>query len=633
MAGCTHDPHRSADVPDAELFFAISEGRSDNYFIRQGGVSAHLSLQSAPAPRIVVAFPAGNSGAMLRFSNVDGATAWGAVRDVSIIEARDAAGLVLRGIRADIDVGVDRLVLLDADVGSIRFLRKAVDAPTLARRAEAARQVDGERLQISRERPDGQSSYLAEVQVLTGDSPEAPFPTSRLTNANAVDNEMLANALAFLTCDTKMLAGSWRFLTYFGRDTLLAIQLLMPVLTAETAEIGLGSVLDRINEHGEVAHEEEIGELAVYRNLAHSGRPTAEPRYDYAMVDDNLLLAPVLAHFLDTFGVSRTKNLLSRRSLTSETFRGRLARNLRLVSGQALAFADDPDPSNLVAIKNGFDYGNWRDSREGLAGGRYPYDVNAVLMPAALAAAARIVDAGLLDDDAATLPSAGRLRQMAAAWQTHAAGHFNVTIAATHAREKLAGYANDNGYPPVDLPDRDLHFKAVALDRRFAPIPVMHSDIGMDLLLLDRPAGELAQIVDTLVRPFPVGLSTPIGVVAANPAFANAEMRTLLTSNHYHGVVVWSWQQAMIAAGLDRQLRRNDLPAALRTSLSNAAHDIGAQVKSSKTIIGSELWSFVVRDGQYVIAPFGQSAGHLTESNPVQLWSTVFLVPPQLHGR
>jgi uncharacterized protein (DUF952 family) len=46
---------------------------------------------------------------------------------------------------------------------------------------------------------------------------------------------------------------------------------------------------------------------------------------------------------------------------------------------------------------------------------------------------------------------------------------------------------------------------------------------------------------------------------------------------------------------------------------------------ASKAIVNSELWSFAVRDGRLEIAPFGQSEGHLTESNAAQLWSTVFL--------
>jgi hypothetical protein len=43
------------------------------------------------------------------------------------------------------------------------------------------------------------------------------------------------------------MAGSWRFDTYFGRDTLVSLRLLMPVLTANAVQNGLASVLDRLS--------------------------------------------------------------------------------------------------------------------------------------------------------------------------------------------------------------------------------------------------------------------------------------------------------------------------------------------------------------------------------------------------
>ena len=194
--------------------------------------------------------------------------------------------------------------------------------------------------------------------------------------------------------------------------------------SADAAEIGLGSVFERINDRGEVAHEEEIGELAVYRNMAQTGRARAEPVYDYDMVDDNLLLLPVFSRYVDTFGRERAAELLSRQTSASMTFRSQLASNLRLVVAQASAFAADPDASNLLAIKDGLNDGNWRDSEEGLVGGRYPYDVNAVLMPAALYAAAKLVRSGLLGQHPGSIPGEQELNGMAAVWEANAARFF-----------------------------------------------------------------------------------------------------------------------------------------------------------------------------------------------------------------
>ena len=246
-------------------------------------------------------------------------------------------------------------------------------------------------------------------------------------------------------------------------------------------------------------------------------------------------------------------------------------------------------------------------------------------MPAALRAAADIVGSGVLSDDADSLPGRDAMLKMASVWETHAATFFRVTVGSTQARAGLIEYASRNGYPLPVLRDHDVSFYAVALDARLEPIPVMHSDVGLDMLFLQRPAEQLAEIITTLAAPFPAGLSTPVGVLAANPVFADAEAQALVTRNHYHGTVVWSWQQAMMIAGLDAQLRRHDLPAALRGELQAARLAIWNGITASKEIINSELWSFTVSGDVYRIAPFGQSEAHLTESNAAQLWSTVFL--------
>lgn len=104
--------------------------------------------------------------------------------------------------------------------------------------------------------------------------------------------------LTFLSFREKLLAGSWRFDTYFGRDTLLSLRLLMPVLSATAVESGLGSVLARLSPQGEVAHEEDIGEQAVLDHMRTDGTRSAAPVYDYKMVDEDYLLAPVAAEWL-----------------------------------------------------------------------------------------------------------------------------------------------------------------------------------------------------------------------------------------------------------------------------------------------------------------------------------------------
>jgi hypothetical protein len=89
--------------------------------------------------------------------------------------------------------------------------------------------------------------------------------------------------------------------------------------------------------------------------------------------------------------------------------------------------------------------------------------------------------------------------------------------------------------------------------------------------------------------------------------------------------VVWSWQQALLVAGLERQLRRTDLPVAVRTQLSHARAHLWTVIERSRALRTSELWSWSYADGHYRVQPFGGSTADADESNAAQLWSTVFL--------
>ncbi|MGH3636159.1 MAG: hypothetical protein ACRDTS_19140, partial [Mycobacterium sp.] len=60
----------------SRLAFQVREGRILNYFLREGPVASHLVLRSGPQPRILIAFPAGNSGVGLWFARQARSAAW-----------------------------------------------------------------------------------------------------------------------------------------------------------------------------------------------------------------------------------------------------------------------------------------------------------------------------------------------------------------------------------------------------------------------------------------------------------------------------------------------------------------------------------------------------------------------------
>src|SRR5690606_34595619 len=83
-----------------------------------------------------------------------------------------------------------------------------------------------------------------------------------------------------------------------------------------------------------------------------------------------------------------------------------------------------------------------------------------------------------------------------------------------------------------------------------------------------------------------------------------------------------------LAAGIARQLEREDLTASAREALARARTCLDSVIARMSTVRGSELWSWSEENGRYEMEPFGQRSGDETESNAAQLWSTVYLARP-----
>jgi hypothetical protein len=90
--------------------------------------------------------------------------------------------------------------------------------------------------------------------------------------------------------------------------------------------------------------------------------------------------------------------------------------------------------------------------------------------------------------------------------------------------------------------------------------------------------------------------------------------------------VGWSWLQALLAEGLARPLRRNDLDAETRALVARAEGALWNAIEGAAEVQNAELWSWEYdpADG-YRVAPFGQASDHHDESNAAQLWSTAYL--------
>lgn len=641
----------------APLAFRIDEGNNLNVFTRDGKVAAHLLLRSGNDPRILVAFPAGNSGVGLWFETSQQPVAWTVADEPRPISLQDPKGRTLYGIEAQVAIDARVLDVKQAVLSSVRVLRDYQSSGTVPAEVLTEPRVQGKQLVWNRDRLDGAAGYhlsietLSDAQIsgdiisardsglrlkiraLTGEPPLTPLDGDSLLNSSAASDQRARNALTFLSYQEKYLAGSWRFDTYFGRDTLMSLRLLAPVLQPTAIESGIGSVLTRLAANGEVAHEEDIGEFAVLRN-AREGRGRRDtPIYDYGMIDDDFMLAPVAAHLLLERVATRAdiERFLATRNTAGERQGDALVRNFLWVSERSTSFARDPRWENLVAIKEGRMTGQWRDSEEGLGRGRYAYDVNAVFIPAALESIDRLLNSGLLNPYVSREQRSvlRRAKAQSHVWVKNAPPMFEVTVPAQRARASVSVYGKGLGLSVAqaldEVGDRPVTFKALSLDASGQPIPVMHSDEGFALLFTTPSPADLEHSVTAMMKPFPAGLLMPVGLLVANPVFADADVQARFTSRDYHGTVVWSWQQAVLAAGLDRQLVRSDLPASVRERLTNARSQLWSVIDATRAVRTSELWSWAYTNGTYTVVPFGQQSGHVDESNAAQLWSTVFL--------
>ncbi|HEX7802414.1 MAG TPA: hypothetical protein VF471_06625 [Pseudoxanthomonas sp.] len=649
-----------APAADAPLQFRITEGRIENAFYQDGGIAAHLLLSSGERPRVLVAFPAGNSGVGVWFEDTSSPVQW----TLGAVKGRVATlqGHRWNGIEAQASLSADRLVLKDAVLGSVRVLRDYQLGLPYPEGTGAEPQVSERQVQWRRERLDGAPGYeislTAEngsfkreqgklvlspdqksqplrlrIRAFTGETPLTPFAASELLNDQANSDLRSQQALRFLSYREKFLAGSWRFDTYFGRDTLMSLRLLMPVLQPPAVEAGIASVLARLSPGGEVAHEEDIGEFAVLRHRKEQGTSSVVPIYDYAMIDDDYMLPPVAAAWLLDDARGRAD---AQRFLSSNGHGDALVRNLLFVADSSAAFANKPSYWNLIELKPDKPVGQWRDSNEGIGRGRYPYDVNAVWMPAALRAIDGFLDSGLLEPYI-TAEQRERLRAAAAhadSWEQKAGALFTVRLPQDRAAAQVSAYAARVGVSDAAalaaLGKGPLEFPAISLDEQGRPVPVLHSDEGFRLLFGRPDAATLERDIEALMRPFPAGLLTDAGLLVANPAYADSEVWPRFDKNAYHGTVVWAWQQAVMAAGLQRQLARTDLTASARARLTAAQTRLWQVIRAADAVRTSELWSWSYADGRYRVEPFGAQGAHEDESNAAQLWSTVFLAlsPP-----
>ncbi|KAF7194684.1 hypothetical protein HII31_03946, partial [Pseudocercospora fuligena] len=484
--------------------------------------------------------------------------------------------------------------------------------------------------------------------VLSKDAGNMPNP----------EDSSAVQSLELLSYTKGLLAGAWKFLTYFGRDSMIATLLLKPVLSDEGIEAALSAVLERLNSAtGDVCHEETIGDYATLLNLQRnlSGPEATKPGCTYQMIDTNYYLPIVLeAQFLESpDGQKRASAFRGKKAIldfgnVGLTY-GKLAEiNAAAVMNATQAFAQTQIKENLIHIKKGEVVGQWRDTSYGIGGGRIPYDVNSALAPAALQSVSRLSDAGWYPNHDWSKEAADRAR----VFEEHSLDFFKVVVPREEARSLVVQYAKSAGYGFLSNSahiDADVIFHGLSLDGNSNQpiVRVMNTDDCFRLFLLTNTTNQtqltafLNQTATNIREPFPVGLMSSIGLFIANPAYGGDPVYAKnFTGSVYHGVVVWSWQLAMMAAGLERQLlpcfasghSRPDFcrDAAVYGNVLAAYNELWDSIEANKARLESELWSWVYENGEFRAVPLSTlpplpGEPQTEESDIRQLWSLAFL--------
>ncbi|THH07535.1 hypothetical protein EW145_g3307 [Phellinidium pouzarii] len=244
---------------------------------------------------------------------------------------------------------------------------------------------------------------------------------------------------------------------------------------------------------------------------------------------------------------------------------------------------------------------------------------------------------------------------MAEIWEEKAPQFFEVTMHSATAEQRLVNFVNkvnlteallNNG--PNVTGDSNKTFYALSLMEDGSPVQVslsqynsvkrsgyqfigfkvLNSDLGFNLLFWKQY------------------LLTNIGMVVANPAYdSNTTNFDVLNRAAYHGTVVWSWQQGVTAAGLNRQLSfcsnssisNSTVDSNLRSSstpvwCSDAAFvqdvvDAQLCLWTSIKDIFSEVWTYAFDNvtDTFEVADLASVSPDGTDSEAIQLWSYGFL--------
>lgn len=170
--------------------------------------------------------------------------------------------------------------------------------------------------------------------------------------------------------------------------------------------------------------------------------------------------------------------------------------------------------------------------------------MNAALVPAALRSIAALSAAGFFPEHPDWNETASAYAQV---WEDSTLEFFAVTVPVDEARSLVESYTESTGFgfpSHADNITSDVVYHGLALDgNNDQPlVKVMNTDDCFRTFLLNTTnqtqlTAFLDQTATNVLQPYPVGLSTPVGAIVANPAYGGDPVYAANFSNNaYHGV-------------------------------------------------------------------------------------------------
>jgi hypothetical protein len=284
----------------------------------------------------------------------------------------------------------------------------------------------------------------------------------------------------------------------------------------------------------------------------------------------------------------------------------------------------------------------------GIGGGRIPYDVNTALIPAALRCIASLARAGMYKSHA----DWGTLADTyAKVWEDETLRFFEVNVPESEAKQRLSAYSKSAfpGPDQADSIDSDVQFYALSLDGydNLSQVQVMNTDDCFRHFLLNTTnqtqlTSFVNQTANNIRRTFPAGLMTSVGVVVANPAYGPDPVYAAnWTNGAYHGTVIWSWQLAMMARGLELQIDRCNsgsppdfcADSSVANNAKSAYNKLWDNIEENEANLSTEVWSWTYKDGfQFTplgVIPAPGGVGQTGESIHTSLLKLLINYPPE----